>query len=89
MTQELGDMDLIFSWQEQYLTHSAALLLSLQDQMLQISSAFDKTTEVYKNWLLGRVLLRPFRRFLFRYKNKRTYRISIAKRTDFAILKTE
>ena len=31
---------------------------------------------------LGRVLLELFRRFLFRYKNNRTYRVSIPKRTD-------
>ena len=34
---------------------------------------------------LTRILLGLFRRFLFRYKNNRTYRISIPKRTDFVL----
>ena len=38
------------------------------------------------DFYLGRILLGLFRRFLFRYKNNRTYRISIPKRTDFVLL---
>ena len=34
---------------------------------------------------IGCILLGLFRQFLFRYRNNRTYRISIPKRTDFVL----
>ena len=40
------------------------------------------TLKLTLNLNLGRILLELFRRFLFRYKNNRTYRVSIPKRTD-------